>query len=241
MSILHKKNKLNKLRINSKTISNNINSTPESEKQEKQIETLANLLYQKAKRDKQDKIYASAKTVLSFLGIGVTLAAAFAAPKAAPALINTFWKEEEEWGKWKQFNLGYLLQTLRRLQKQKLVEIKYLNGKQRITITQKGKTRILEYAVDELEITKPKAWDKKWRVIIYDIPRRKKYLQELMREALKNLGFLAIQESVYIIPHPCYKEIEFLREYYHVGPYIKYLLVDKLEDDSAYKTYFGLQ
>jgi len=229
-------NKLNKLSIKSKDIA----KSTESQKQEKQIEVLANLLYQKAKQDKQDKVYASAKTVLSLLGMGATLAAAFAIPKTAPALINTFWKEENEWKKWKQFNLGYLLQTLRRLQKQKLVEIKDINGKQRITITQKGKTKILEYAVDELEITKSKAWDKKWRVIVYDIPNRKKYLQELIRETLKNLGFFAIQESVYIIPYPCYKEIEFLREYYHVGPYIKYLLVDKLEDDSVYKTYFGL-
>jgi len=230
-------NKLNKLNIKPKITANNTNS----EKQENQIETLANILYQKTKRDKENRAYASAKTVLSLLGMGATLAAAFVAPKAAPALINTFWKEENEWEKWKQFNLGYLLQTLRRLQKQKLVEIKDINGKQRITITQKGKTKILEYAVDELEISNPKTWDKKWRVIIYDIPNRKKYLQELIREALRNLGFLAIQESVYITPYPCYKEIEFLREYYHVSPYIKHLLVDKLEDDSVYKTYFGLK
>lgn len=229
--------KLNKLNIKSNTIANNINS----KEQEKQIETLAKLLYEKAKQDKREKVYASTKTVLSLLGMGITIAAAFAAPKAAPALINTFWKEENEWEKWKQFNLGYLLQTLRRLQKQKLVEIKDINGKQQMIITQKGKTRILEYSLDELEITKPKMWDKKWRIVIYDIPNRKKYLQEVMRETLKNLGFLAIQESVYIIPYPCYKEIEFLREYYHVGQYIKYLLVDKLEDDSAYMTYFGLQ
>lgn len=217
------------------------NATTQNVNLEKQIEALAKLLYEKAKQDKKDKIYASAKAVLSILGMGITIAAAFAAPKAAPALINTFWKEENEWHKWQQFNLGYLLQTLRRLQKQKLVEIKDINGKQRVTITQKGKTRILEYAVEELKITQPKTWDRKWRVVIYDIPNRKKYLQELMRETLKNLRFLAIQESVYIIPYPCYKEIEFLREYYHVGSYIKYLLVDKLEDDSVYKTYFGLQ
>lgn len=215
--------------------------TPQNTNSEKQIETLARLLYEKVKQENKNKVYASAKTVLSLLGMGITIAAAFVAPKVAPTLINTFWKEENEWGKWKQFNLGYLLQTLRRLRKQKLVEIKDINGKQQIIITQKGKTRILEYSLDELEVTKPKAWDKKWRVVIYDIPNRKKYLQELMRETLKNLGFLAIQESVYIIPYPCYKEIEFLREYYYVGPYIKYLLVANLEDDSVYKTYFGLQ
>lgn len=207
---------------------------------EKQVEALAKLLYEKAKQEKRDKVYASTKTVLSLLGMGVTIAAALIVPKATSALINTFSQGESPWNDWKKFNLSYLRQTLRRLQRQKMVEIKDINGKQQITITQKGKTRILEYSLDELEITKPKMWDKKWRVVIYDIPNRKKYLQELMRETLKNLGFLAIQESVYIVPYPCYKEIEFLRECYHVGPYIKYLLVDKLEDDSVYKTYFGL-
>lgn len=217
-----------------------LSTTSPSTNSEKQIETLAKLLYEKTKRDKQDKVYASTKTVLSLLGMGVTIAAALIAPKAASALISTFSQGENPWKDWKKFNLSYLRQTLRRLQKQKMVEIKDVNGKQQITITQKGKTRILEYSLDELEITKPKAWDKKWRVIIYDIPNKRKYLQELMREALKNLGFFAIQESVYVIPYPCYKEIEFLREYYRVGPYIKYLLVSKLEDDSVYKTYFGL-
>ena len=219
----------------------NLSAISPSTNPEKQIETLAKLLYEKTIRDKKDKVYASTKTVLSVLGMGVTIAAVLIAPKAASTFINTFSQEENPWKDWKKFNLSYLRQTLRRLQKQKLVEIKDISGKQQITITQKGKTKILEYSVHELEITKPKNWDKKWRVIIYDIPNRKKYLQELMRETLKNLGFFAIQESVYVIPYPCYKEIEFLREYYHVGPYIKYLLVARLEDDSVYKTYFGLQ
>lgn len=171
--------------------------------------------------------------------MGVTIAAAFAAPKTASSLISTFWRENE-WNDWKRFNTAYLRQTLRRLEKQKLVEIKEIGGRQRIIITQTGKRRILEYSIDELKIVKTKRWDKKWRIVIYDIPKSKKPLQELVREILKNLGFYPIQESVYIIPYPCYKEIEFLRSYYNLSPFIKYLLVEKLEDDSAYKTYFGL-
>lgn len=57
---------------------------------EKHVETLARLLYEKAKQEKRDKVYPAAKTVLSLLGIGITIAAAFAVPKTASALIDTF-------------------------------------------------------------------------------------------------------------------------------------------------------
>lgn len=207
---------------------------------EKHIETLAKLLYQKARNEEKEKQYASAKTVLSLLGMGVAIAAAFIAPRATSIIGNLVWEKDTEWDNWKRFNKSYLRQTLRRLEKQKLVEIKEVGGKQKIIITQAGKRKILEYSIDELEIVKPNRWDKKWRIVIYDIPKRKKPLQELVREILKNLGFYPMQESVYIIPYPCYKEIEFLRTYYNLSPFIKYLLVEKLEDDSVYKTYFGL-
>lgn len=206
-----------------------------------QTEVLAKLLYNKAERDKKDKMHASVKNVLSVLGVGVTITAVALAPKAASSLLKTFYKEENNLESWKQFNQGYLRQTLRRLERQKLVETKTINGKEQIIITGAGKTKILEFSLSELEIPKQKHWDKKWRAVIYDIPNNKKRLQKLMRETLRNLGFIQIQESVYINPYPCYKEIEFLRTHYHLTEYIKYLLVEKLEDDSAYKDYFGIK
>ncbi len=206
---------------------------------DKQIGVLANMLYQKIKDEKREKQHASIKKVLLLLGMGTTIAAAFIAPRAAYMLAKAL-REEEEWKNWRRFDQAYLRQTLRRLAKRKFVEIKESGKKQQIIITERGKKRILEYALGELTISKPSHWDKKWRVVIYDIPQKKKKLQEVMRRSLKQLEFLLIQESVYIIPYACYKEIEFLREYYGVGQYLKYLLVDKLEDDSAYKAYFGL-
>lgn len=206
-----------------------------------QTEVLAKLLYSKVERDKRNKIRASIKNVLTVLGIGATITAAALAPKAASSLLKIFYKKENNWDSWKQFNQGYLRQTLRRLERQKLVEVRKINGKEQITITDTGKTKLLTYSLAELEVPKQKNWDKKWRIVIYDIPNKKKRLQKLMRETLKNLGFLQIQESVYINPYPCYKEIEFLRTYYRMDEYIKYLLVEKLEDDSAYKTYFGIK
>ncbi|TSC54312.1 MAG: phenylacetic acid degradation operon negative regulatory protein, partial [Microgenomates group bacterium LiPW_16] len=103
-----------------------------------------------------------------------------------------------------------------------------------------GKRRILKYAISELKIKRPKKWDQKWRVVVYDISNSQKQLQVLIRETLKNLGFFPMQESVYINPFPCFDEIEFLREYYGLGSQIQYLLVEKIENDEVYKTYFKL-
>lgn len=208
---------------------------------DKHIESLAKILYEKTKDEKRAKQYASVKTILYLLGMGITIASIFVAPKSTYMLAKHMRKDEEEWGAWKKFNQTYLRQTLRRLAKQKLVEIKEVAGKQQIIITSQGKKRIVLYAREELEIKKPKSWDKKWRIVIYDIPQREKKLQQVIREALKNLGFLLMQESVYIIPYPCYKEVEFLREYYGVGTYLKYLVAEKLEDDVPYRTYFDLK
>lgn len=206
---------------------------------EKQLEKLSNLLFQRFEREKRQKRYAQAKLILSILGKGILLPMIFIAPGTA-RLAKDLFKDNNEWQAWKQYNLSYLRQTIKRLRKQKMVEIADENGKQVVKLSQNGKHRILKYALDELEIIKPSNWDVKWRLVIYDIPNRKRYLQTLVRETLKRLGFLQLQESVYLIPFPCFNEIEFLREYYGLGENIKILTVAKLEDDKVYRTYFGV-
>jgi len=206
---------------------------------EKQLEKLSNLLFQRFESEKRQKRYAQVKLILSVLGKGILLPMIFVAPGTA-RLAKDLFKDNSEWETWKQYNLTYLRQTIKRLKKQKMVEIADENGKQVVKLSQNGKHRILKYALDELEITKPSSWDAKWRLVIYDIPNRKRYLQTLVRETLKRLGFLQLQESVYLIPFPCFGEIEFLREYYGLGENIKILTVAKLEDDKVYRTYFGV-
>ena len=41
-------------------------------------------------------------------------------------------------------------------------------------LTKFGKRRIIKYALDELSIEKPKQWDGRWRMIIYDVDEKRK-------------------------------------------------------------------
>lgn len=59
-----------------------------------------------------------------------------------------------------------------------------------------------------------RAWDKKWRVTIFDIEEINRKLRDNLREKLKELGFGMLQKSVFISPHDILQDFsEFVK--YH--------------------------
>ena len=46
-----------------------------------------------------------------------------------------------------------------------------------------------------------KKWDKKWRVVVFDVEETNKQIRERFRSKLKELGFGMLQKSVFITPH----------------------------------------
>ncbi len=50
-------------------------------------------------------------------------------------------------------------------------------------------------------------WDKKWRVVIFDIQEFNKTVRDNLRQKLKELGFGMLQKSVFISPHDVLKDI----------------------------------
>lgn len=185
------------------------------------------------------------KDVLGLLGVGVLLLACVVAP-GLPIGIKAIIDAYEERGRkrdfkeWERFNLWRLREVLKRLREQKIVEIVEENGEPVVVLTKKGKTRYLKYKLGEMIIKKPPKWDAKWRLVIYDIAKYKKNVQQAFRETLKRLKFFRLQKSVYLYPYPCQDEIEFLRQYYGIGDEVIVLTVEDLEDEEAYKKYFGL-
>jgi|SRR3990170_8778436 len=50
-------------------------------------------------------------------------------------------------------------------------------------------------------------WDKKWRLVIFDIPEKTRGVRDGVREKLKQLGFGMWQKSVYVTPHDVMNEM----------------------------------
>lgn len=199
----------------------------------------------KAFVENKNKISPKVKDILELLGKGALLSSLFLFPGAAigiQAIYDEYekLKREKEFHEWEKFNLSRLHYILRRLQRQNIVKIVEKDGLSEVHLTQKGRLRILKYKLEEMSIDKPKQWDKKWRIIIYDISKFKRRQQNSFRRMLKKLKLLQLQKSVYLTPYSCNKEIEFLRQYFDVGEGVLYIIAEHIENEGIYKKFFGL-
>lgn len=205
------------------------------------ITKLASELIKRFHNEEIHRRYAPIKHILSFVGAAGIVGLSFIAPPAlvlAKPFLDENRKHEREL--WKQYNPSYLRSSLRRLQKDKYVEISHINGEEVVLLTGAGKRRVLKYALNDLLIEKPNQWDGRWHMIIYDVTEKKKRLRDIFRQELLVLGFMKLQESVWLYPYPCEKQITFLKEYYGVGNEVLYIVATKLQDDTPYRVYFGI-
>ena len=92
----------------------------------------------------------------------------------------------------------------------------------------------------EAGIKKPKHWDGKWRIVIYDLKERKRGLRDKLRNTLASFGFIRLQHSVWIYPYDCEDLIMLIKADFKIGKDILYLIVEKVENDIWLKRSFGL-
>ncbi|MDO8570351.1 MAG: hypothetical protein Q7R97_02100 [Candidatus Daviesbacteria bacterium] len=185
------------------------------------------------------------KEVLLILGVTGLVAGSLlvpALPMAVKPVVDYYKKKnkEKEFKEWEKFNQPRLKFLLKRLYQQKVVDFKDTNGQTVITLTDKGRKKVLSYQLEEIMINKPPKWDGKWRIIIYDIRKERKILGDIFRRFLQKMQFLKLQKSVYLTPYPCDEQIEFLRQYYGLGEEVLYVIAQKVENEGVYKKYFGL-
>lgn len=180
------------------------------------------------------KKFPSARNILKVLAAVGTIGMIFVFPGAAPVLGSLVLGD-------RQYTRWQTKQVISGLGKRKYVKIEYLDdGRVRVHITKKGFVRALTYEVESMSLNKPKKWDGRWRVVIFDIPKKYGRVRDLFRMRLIQLGLYQLQESVYVSPYPCFNEVEFLRELYGVSFTVQYLLVVKLEDDQYLRDHFEL-
>lgn len=203
------------------------------------IDELAKVLSKQIDREVFDRKYAPIKEVLKLVGAGAFLATAIAIPNL-PQALKPFIKDNSEYEVWKRFNIPYLKRSIKRLEKQKLVEIEEEKDKQVIKITEEGRQKILKFALEELTIKKPKLWDQKWRLVSFDLPEKLATKRKIFAEYLHVWGFYPLHKSVYLHAYPCLKEIDFLREYLEISEYVRLFKVEEIENDELFKDFFGV-
>ncbi len=127
------------------------------------------------------------------------------------------------------------------LKRRGMIRIEKRNKQIYISLTKKGEKRAGKYQINSLSIKSPRKWDKKWRVVIFDIPENTRIKREAFRGKLKELNFYPLQKSVWAYPYSCQKEIKLLREFFNLSKEnLKFLEVAKIEGDENLRRYFEL-
>jgi len=109
-----------------------------------------------------------------------------------------------------------------------------------VRLVENGKIKALRYELGDLQIETPTSCDGKWRVVVFDIPDKKKVTREVLRAKLRHLGFFKLQENVFIHPYECRKEIEIIKEAFEIWPYVNFMVVEEIDQLEELKEKFQL-
>lgn len=173
------------------------------------------------------------------------LAAIAAAPLlVVAATLPNILSETGRYTKHRKYTKKQIRNAYNNLKQKKLIEIiREGDEKFKVQLTNKGKKRVKEFSFEFLEIEKPKKWDGKWRVLVFDIPSRPKIYNQArnaLRNKIKDLGFFQMQKSVWAYPYECEDEILFIAELFQVQKHIEILTVEKLLHEEKIKKQFDL-
>lgn len=96
-----------------------------------------------------------------------------------------------------------IAKALKRLRENGLIN--FIDDKTLIfRLTDEGRDKALWIKMKEIE----EKWDGKWRIISWDIPEKRKPVRDLLRNKLKQLGFIKLQKSVWASKKNCTKELK---------------------------------
>ncbi|MFH1454844.1 MAG: hypothetical protein ABIF22_00755 [bacterium] len=190
---------------------------------------MGNLENEVKKRIRATKIQ---KVVLQTIATAGLLSVALLAPNALQALKMFSHNKTKKKNKERSIN-----NSRKRLIDMGLVKYSE-NGM--LFLTNEGKNKLEQFERMEFKVKIPKKWDEKWRVLIFDIKERKRSIRDKIRITLNFIGFIKLQNSVWVYPYDCEDLITLLKADFGIGREVLYMIVDKIENDRFLRNHFKL-
>jgi DNA-binding transcriptional regulator PaaX len=125
--------------------------------------------------------------------------------------------------------------VLAELKRQRLVQITKDGGQLRFVVTPAGVYRLQNLMLDEIVIDIPKKWDKRWRVVSFDIPLTHSKDRIAFTQKLRNYNFVMLKKSTWIHPARCFEQIEQLASHYNIMRYCTLLEVRRIDELTTRK------
>lgn len=141
----------------------------------------------------------------------------------------------------KRYNKKNCYNVFYRLKRQGYIITQQHNHQLYISLTAEGRKKAGRFQVNSLSIAKPKRWDKKWRIVIFDIADKKRIKREALRGFLKRLEFYQLQKSVWIHPFDCKDEVRLLADFFaFTNKELQFIIAETIENQEKLKDYFRI-
>lgn len=105
----------------------------------------------------------------------------------------------------------------------------------RCQITDRGREYLMRCELAHAEFIPPKKWDGKWRLVVFDVPERWRYLRDNLRGHLVRLGLYPIQKSVWLFPYPCDDIVRLIKVDLGLGRNVQYFTTRSFADREEEK------
>lgn len=184
--------------------------------------------------DKGDKTAAIVDGTLNFLVTGSAIAGGLLIPNLLVALekpLDMFWRQLDKRERERETR-----RAISYMKTKQLIRGDYQHGLQ---ITPKGRKRLEKIEFAKISINRPDTWDKKWRLVFFDIPEDRRHLRIAFINKLKQLDFYQLQKSAWLHPFPCREIIETVATYYDVDSYISYVEVLYIDNQKKLMKQFS--
>lgn len=167
-------------------------------------------------------------------GVGI-LSVAMMAPK----MTKVFAKFEPEFMKKKSSKYSFN-RSLKKLKDNGFIVFEKKEKGTFARLTEKGQAKLRQIQLRDYKFKKPKKWDGKWRLLAFDIKEERKGIRDKIRMTLSKIGFVRLQDSVWVYPYDCEDFINLLKADFKIGKDLLYIIADKIENDKALLKNFAL-
>jgi len=111
-------------------------------------------------------------------------------------------------------------------------------------LTRKGeKEAFFAYMDARAALHEPKKqkWDGQWRMIIFDVPEKKRKYRDYLRQMLKTLGFKELQKSTWVIPYPIPDFLKELLWEERIKHFTRFMTIKEIDYDKDLRKIFKLR
>lgn len=136
-----------------------------------------------------------------------------------------------------QINRKQYRETISKLKNRGVIKIIKAKNKEFLQLTRKGKLKAL---LEKANVKPVEVWDRKWRLLTFDIPEDFHLERDRFRALLKTHYFVKLQASVFISPYSLNRNaIEYLNQT-GIIRYVRIMRVDEMDNDKDLRKKFKL-